>query len=232
MVTKNQVQQWIDSHNHKWIDFDGAYGAQCMDLSVQYAHDLFGFRLTGNAENLRNQALPAGWQRIKNYNGFVPKLGDIFVWYGSAHPYGHTGIVIKADLNTYTAIEQNMVTGKGQAEDRAEIHTRSYPADFWGVVRPPITETQAPPANTGNTSGGRVAQKGTFKANTTVNIRRDANTTSGKIVAQLQAGQTVKYDSYVDAGGFRWVSYVGASGFRNYVAVRQLSNGYRFGLCY
>ena len=141
MVTKNQVKQWLDSHNHVWVDFDNAYGAQCMDLSVKYAMDLFGFRLTGNAENLRNQSLPAGWQRIKNSNGFVPQLGDIFVWYGSAHPYGHTGIVISADLNQYTALEQNMVTGKGLPEDRAEIHSRAYPADFWGVVRPPISDS-------------------------------------------------------------------------------------------
>lgn len=233
MVTKAQVTQWINSHNGKWVDFDGMYGAQCMDLAVQYAHDLWGFRLTGNAENLRHQSLPAGWQRIQNSRGFVPQLGDIFVWYGPTHPNGHTGIVTVATLNSYTALEQNMVTGKGQSADRAAVHTRPYPSFFWGVVRPPIDAGGNSAGNAGNSSQGqnRQPQQGTFTANTTVNIRRAPNTVGNPAVGQLKHGQSVNYDSYTDAGGYRWISYVGASGNRNYIAVRDLSNKYRFGIC-
>ncbi|ADD25719.1 endolysin [Lactococcus phage 1358] len=233
MVNQAQVKQWIDTHVGKWVDFDGMYGAQCMDLAVQYAHDLWGFRLTGNAENLRNQALPAGWQRIKNSRGFVPQQGDIFVWYGTKHPYGHTGIVISATLNNYTALEQNMVTGKGQAADKAAINTRPYPSEFWGVVRPPITSggNITPPDQNG-TGGKLTAQRGTFKANSAVNIRRAPNTKTGTVAGVLKAGQTVNYDNIIDADGWRWVSWVGASGNRNYSAVRRLSDNFRTGLCY
>ena len=231
MTNQAQVKQWIDSHVGKWVDFDGMYGAQCMDLSVQYAHDLWGFRLLGDAENLRRQALPAGWQRIQDYKGFVPQMGDIFVWYGAKHPYGHTGIIISASLNNYTAIEQNMVTGKGKAEDKAAINTRPYPAEFWGVVRPPIAAGGNVPAQAAPAQK-LTAQKGTFKANSPVNIRRAPNTKTGAVAGTLQAGQVVNYDNYIDADGWRWVSWIGASGNRNYSAVRRLSDNFRTGLCY
>lgn len=233
MVNQAQVKQWIDTHVGKRIDFDGAYGAQCMDLSVQYAHDLWGFRLTGNAENLRRQALPAGWQRIQNSRGFVPQLGDIFVWYDAAHPYGHTGIVTgTGSLLNYSVIDQNTAGTNGGAGSEAKRHTYSY-AHFWGVVRPPIAAggnvAPTPPPSTG---GKLTAQRGTFKANSAVNIRRAPNTKTGTVAGVLKAGQTVNYDNIIDADGWRWVSWVGASGNRNYSAVRRLSDNFRTGLCY
>lgn len=233
MATTTQVRSWIGAHNGKWIDFDGAYGAQCMDLVVQYAYDLWGHRLTGNAEALRTQPLPAGWQRIKNSATFKPQLGDIFVWYGAAHPYGHTGVIISGDLNRYEAIEQNIVTGTGAAADRAQIRTNSYPADFWGVVRPPISQGTPPTSNGGaGTATKLTPQRGTFKANGASNIRRAPSTKTGAVAAVLSAGQTVKYDNIIDADGWRWVSYIGNSGARNYIAVRRLSDNWRTGICY
>ncbi|MCS5736812.1 CHAP domain-containing protein, partial [Herbiconiux daphne] len=176
MVTTVDVQNWINSHVGKWIDFDGAYGAQCMDLSVQYAHDLWGFRLTGNAENLRNQALPAGWQRIQNSASFVPKLGDIFIWYDAQHPYGHTGIVRGGNMNTYDVLDQNTAGTNGGAGSEAKFHTYTY-AHFWGVVRPPISAASGGGSTTPTSPSGKaVAQKGTFKANGSVNIRRNPST--------------------------------------------------------
>lgn len=53
---------------------------------------------------------------------------------------------------------------------------------------------------------------------------RDKQSTAGKVVATYKRGQSFNYDSYIDANGYRWLSYVSWSGKRRYVAQRT-SNG-------
>lgn len=85
----------------------------------------------------------------------------------------------------------------------------------------------------------RVAQSATFKANETLNIRR-ANGSSlyVAIAGGFSAGATQAYDSYADVniggtdGVVRFVSWIGASGNRNYVARRSLTTGTIYGECY
>jgi uncharacterized protein YgiM (DUF1202 family) len=84
---------------------------------------------------------------------------------------------------------------------------------------------------TASSTSGRVAQSGTWRARTTVNVRAAASTSSA-VVATYKKGQTVKYDSYIDAEGIRWCSYIGGSGKRRYVARRNLKTGYLYADAY
>jgi GH25 family lysozyme M1 (1,4-beta-N-acetylmuramidase) len=77
----------------------------------------------------------------------------------------------------------------------------------------------------------RVVQKGTWRARVNVYVRSGASVTSAH-VAMYHKGETVKYDSYVDAGGIRWCSYIGASGKRRYVARRTLDNKHKYADAY
>ena len=62
-----------------------------------------------------------------------------------------------------------------------------------------------------------------------INVRR-APDTSGEVVDQYAKGQSFKYDTViVDDNGFVWVSYIGGSGKRNYVATGPTQNGKRYG---
>ena len=63
-----------------------------------------------------------------------------------------------------------------------------------------------------------------------MNVRRSPSL-SGQVVAQYDKGESVKYDSYIDNEGYRWISYVGKSGNRNYIARRKLDNSQVFGTC-
>lgn len=54
------------------------------------------------------------------------------------------------------------------------------------------------------------------------NVRSEPNTTAA-IVAQYGVGQQIRYDSVYECDGYRWISYIGASGKRRYVACRRLS---------
>jgi len=92
------------------------------------------------------------------------------------------------------------------------------------TIPPPPKPAPKPPA-----ASGRVAQKGTFIANNPVNIRRTPSTRNNAPVAVLLKNQTVRYDSYIDREGIRWVSYIGNSGKRNYVARRTLDNKVIYG---
>lgn len=86
-------------------------------------------------------------------------------------------------------------------------------------------------ASTQSASGGRIAQSGTFRANVNLKIRRSPSL-SGAVAGTFTAGATQRYDSYTDAEGIRWVSWIGASGNRNYVARRRLDGSEVFGDCY
>lgn len=78
---------------------------------------------------------------------------------------------------------------------------------------------------------GATPQSATFTASVDRNIRRAPNL-NGKIVGTFTAdGVGQRYDCYVDGDGYRWVSWIGASGHRNYTAVRRLSDNKRYGTC-
>lgn len=52
---------------------------------------------------------------------------------------------------------------------------------------------------------------------------RSAPNTNAPIVAQYQKNKPINYDSVYECDGYRWISYVGGSGKRRYVACRRLS---------
>lgn len=48
---------------------------------------------------------------------------------------------------------------------------------------------------------------------------------NGEIVATYSKGQVINYDSYCITNGHVWISYIGASGKRRYVATGEFVNG-------
>lgn len=86
------------------------------------------------------------------------------------------------------------------------------------------------PKQPGQTAN-RVSQNGTFKVYQGLNVR-NTPTTNSTPVGMYTQGQTLQYDSYVDANGYRWLSYISYSGQRRYVAYRTLDNTVKYGECY
>lgn len=74
--------------------------------------------------------------------------------------------------------------------------------------------TPAPtPQNT-----GRIAKSGTATVIVDrLNVRAEP-TTASQIVASYSRGQTFNYDSYTIQNGYVWLSYIGGSGARRYIA--------------
>jgi hypothetical protein len=72
--TRDEAVAWVNSQIGKCLDYDGAYGAQCVDLIAYYYQFLGATTPGGNACDYTTNTLPSGWQRITNYSGFTPHV--------------------------------------------------------------------------------------------------------------------------------------------------------------
>lgn len=174
-MTNQEGANWALARVGQRIDTDGYYGAQCKDFVNAFTQENFGITFPGNACDLIYDALPSGWQRIQNYAEFIPEPGDIAIWGGwNGNPYGHTGIIISANINTFESVDQNWVNSSSNGSAAARVtHNYNRPA-FWGVIRPPY-QSNIPAVNgTWLTVNGS-----TFIAGSTVTFNLGANNANG-----------------------------------------------------
>lgn len=123
------IKQFVDTYLGKKVDFDGFYGAQCVDLFRQFNKDVFGFPHTGGVEGAKDLwelygKLPVEkkhYEQIRK-EGTIPIEGDIVVFGKTAsNKYGHVAIVLWASRNVLVVFEQD-----GFKQDGAKIGTRPY----------------------------------------------------------------------------------------------------------
>ena len=151
---------WAQSQVGKSLDYDGVYGAQCVDLICYYYLYLGQRSPGGNGCDYATNRLPDGWQRIK---GAQPQPGDILVYSGnSENPYGHVGIY-ESDNCTY-----NQNFNYKQYVQRVTIRYNHFSNPYWGVIRPdfstaPLTATwEGPTAANITETGAHIISKVTF----------------------------------------------------------------------
>lgn len=96
-------------YNGKHLDFDGAFGAQCVDAIKAYFVEVLGIPAAkGNAIDYWNNP-PTGFERIAKSTLSYPRPGDIVIW--STKPYGHIGIVNWVRTFDFNCFEQNFPIG-------------------------------------------------------------------------------------------------------------------------
>lgn len=168
MPTTTDVANWINNANGKWHDFDGAYGAQCVDLAQFYSQWLGGHRFWGNAVNIYDQP-GSFYQQISNSPdpNNVPQLGDIVIW--NIGSYGHVAICMNADASGLTTLDQNWYTANDLGSNAVVVRHDWTSRKVKGWLRPKnITVAQA-------TGGNDVADENTVKNLYLVVLRRDAD---------------------------------------------------------
>ena len=189
-ITKEQGAQWALDRVGKSIDVDGYYGAQCKDFVEKFTTENFGVSFPGNAIDLIYCAIPSGWQRIKNTPEFLPQPGDIALWaYGT---YGHTGIIVSANLNTFVSVDQNWYNASSNGSPAAKVQHNYTTYNFWGVLRPPYSSNPQP-------------NHETWKVNVSqgVNVRSGPGTNYG-VVKAYPNGTTVTITEKTSSGGYTW----------------------------
>jgi len=132
------LEEFVKKYNGKKVDFDGAFGAQCVDLFRQYNKDVFGLPHTGAVEGavdlfIDYKVLPS---EQLYYIAFVPKrinqikAGDVVIFNSTnTNIYGHVAIVLGILGESLIVFEQN-----GLLQDGAKIVLRSID-NICGVLR-------------------------------------------------------------------------------------------------
>ena len=116
------TDQFTTKYNGQFIDVDGKYGAQCVDLMRKYLVDVLGLNAyvippTDYAKNIFNNFPNKGtdkFTKVFNSANNYPRKGDIVFW--GFYPFitgfaGHVAICTWADSMHLVAFSQNYPTG-------------------------------------------------------------------------------------------------------------------------
>ena len=121
------LTDFIKKYNGKKVDFDGAYGAQCVDLFRQYNKEVWGNPHTGAVEGAKDLIL--NYDKLPNEMKYLEKIprfffpvaGDVAVWGASpSNKYGHVAIVVYTEDKNLIVFEQD-----GFRQDGAKLNIRT-----------------------------------------------------------------------------------------------------------
>lgn len=108
----NSVDAFVKKYNKKYLDFDGAYGYQCMDLAQFYNKEVNkAAPLTGNAVDVIKTYPKTAYTFIANTPKGIPKKGDIMLWNEGLGPWGHIAIFLSGDVTGFKSFDQNFPIG-------------------------------------------------------------------------------------------------------------------------
>lgn len=108
------IDEFFNKWNNKPADFDGYYGAQCVDIIQYYNQEVFGgpFLSGAGAADLWETYPVDFYQRVLNTIDAIPQKGDIVIWKKTTTlPFGHISIFRDGDINKFTSFDQNWPTG-------------------------------------------------------------------------------------------------------------------------
>lgn len=136
--TADDAINWVRSKAGQPLDYDGAYGAQCVDLICFYYKYLGQTSPGGYAKEYRTNALPSGWQRLQ---GVQPQKGDILVYNPSAkNEAGHVAIY-ESDYSTW---HQNYAD-RQYVVNVTNVRYNNFDNTYWGVIRPDFSSVTPAP---------------------------------------------------------------------------------------
>ena len=137
------LQEFVDKHKGKPVDFDGAYGAQCVDLARQYMKEVWGF--TRQPEGVVGAAdffFKHGERPIQRelcgcvpYTGAIrPPVGSLLIFKSTGtNQYGHIAICLEALSDKLTVFEQDGIANEKALEEGREQKGASI--GVWGYER-------------------------------------------------------------------------------------------------
>lgn len=106
---KMTVDQFTAKYNNKPIDFDGAYGDQCVDLVQQFSIEVLKISPWGSGNAIGRWAnYPKDkFTKIPNSPSGVPQKGDVLIWGKSLGEYGHIAVFLDGDAKNFRSFDQN-----------------------------------------------------------------------------------------------------------------------------
>lgn len=114
------LDDFIKKYDGKGIDFDGAYGNQCMDLMHFYCVEVLGIsdgkvlaaptaaQVFSNFEGVKGFQM---FDKVVNTPDGVPSKGDIMFWNTTVGSAGHVAVFVDGDANSFRSFDQNWPVG-------------------------------------------------------------------------------------------------------------------------
>lgn len=124
------LEEFVKKYNGKKVDYDNAYGAQCVDLFRQYAKEALNIKehtgpcaTSGGAKDLfldyNKMPIEKKYFIRSTQKNWIP--GDVLIWDQSpTNKYGHVAIFLAKLGTSFLVFEQNGITQAG-----AEIQVRT-----------------------------------------------------------------------------------------------------------
>lgn len=110
-VELKEAIEYMHSMKGQYIDFDGEFAYQCVDVITDFVHHVTNdVRFWGNAKDLINNVMPKGWKVVENTADYIPPVTAIAVYTkGIYSRWGHTGLVWdnSGGTDSFTILEQN-----------------------------------------------------------------------------------------------------------------------------
>lgn len=140
MATQTEAINWLNSQVGKYVDFDGAWGSQCVD-----AFNFYYQYLTGRSPYSDGYGVPGAkdlwnvgtdrFEKIADSASLKPQAGDILI-YGSSWGggYGHVEMVLSSDANGCTVVGANL-TGNSKTGVQKTYRTWAQMKGLIGVMR-------------------------------------------------------------------------------------------------
>jgi LysM repeat protein len=133
MLTLKKFQEKYRAQ--RWVDVDGVFGYQCVDLAKAYLRDCFGIKpgTFGDAIDYYYATVPVILKKFNRIKTTKVKAGDLVIKHKN-----HIGVATGKQTSTKAEIlEQNGHDGTGKKHAGNEIRYRYIDkADIAGVLRP------------------------------------------------------------------------------------------------
>lgn len=115
------VKDFVEKYYGKKVDYDGAFGCQCIDLFRQYVKECTDLRQTPPVSGAKEIFANHGDFAFCKHNDNVRyQTGDVLIWGGtSKNPYGHVAIFLDYVNTSLMVFEQD-----GFRQDGAKIALR------------------------------------------------------------------------------------------------------------
>lgn len=127
------LDQFISKYNNQILDWDKAFGGQCMDLYRFYVHEVLSFPQSPpvpGAKDVWNNYLTDRFDRIENTPTGVPEKGDVVIWGTKIGEFGHIAIFVEGTATKFNSFDQNFPVGT-----KCHIQSHTY-TGVLGWLRP------------------------------------------------------------------------------------------------
>lgn len=207
------LQGFINTYNGTYVDYDGAYGAQCADLFNQYTQDVVGGNPHASsylgAQEIGLNSLTFGGVYEQYPSSILGKAGDVVIWSGSfgaylGGGYGHVAIMVEDEVEG-TGIVRVISQNPGPA------HIMNLSTNGCIAYLRPVRANPAPVKTVTGTNQRAVGGAG-------VKYRKDSNT-GADIIQVFGPGDVLDFKGFVHGenvsgndvwfvgaytGGFAW----------------------------